>query len=102
MEGQQMALLKEGAKKTIQTLMVADRVTIVTFGDNAAVIGESSLQYEAPKENIQVLFEYVDNLDARRVCMMHSKLRFVFSKNPRRQPPPSTAIVPYSFSLTEN
>jgi hypothetical protein len=37
MEAQPMALLKEGAKKIIQTLMMADRVTIVTFGDNASV-----------------------------------------------------------------
>jgi uncharacterized protein YegL len=78
MEGQPMELLKEAAKRIIQTLTVADRVTIVTFGDYAEVIGDSSHLYEASNENIQVLLEYVDNLDASGVTNMYDAFETAF------------------------
>jgi hypothetical protein len=78
MEGQPMELLKEAARRIIQTLTVADRVTIITFGDNARVIGDRSLLYEASNENIQVLLDYIDNLDASGLTNMYDAFETAF------------------------
>jgi hypothetical protein len=78
MVGKPLELLKEAAKRIIQTLTVADRVIIVTFGDYAEVIGNSTNLYEASYENIQVLLDYIDNIEANGVTNMYDAFETTF------------------------
>jgi hypothetical protein len=78
MMGKPLELLKEAAKRIVQTLTVADRVTIVTFGDFAEVIGGTTHLYVATNENIQVLLEYIDNIEADGVTNMYDAFETTF------------------------
>ncbi|KAL3928520.1 MAG: hypothetical protein SGARI_005010 [Bacillariaceae sp.] len=65
MKGDGLAVLKEAAKRVVQTLTIGDRVAIVPFGTEATVIGKNGNElFQATNENIQVLSDYIDDLEA--------------------------------------
>jgi hypothetical protein len=72
-------LLKKAVKRIIPTLTLADRVTILTFGDYAEIVGDSPHLYEALCENIQVLLDYIDNIEVGEVTNMYDAFETTLS-----------------------
>jgi len=57
-----ISLLKEAAKRVVDTLTIGDRVAIVPFNDKATKIADNGILYIASNENKRQLHQVIDSL----------------------------------------
>jgi uncharacterized protein YegL len=79
MEGEPLRILIEAAKRVVNTLSVADRVAIISFGTEAHLIGDGSLLYEANKENVGLILDHIIGLRADGLTNFYEAFQTAFS-----------------------
>jgi Mg-chelatase subunit ChlD len=62
MAGQRLALLKEAAKRVVETLRVGDRVAVIKFDSNATSFTDNGGMFVANETNKDLLIDTIENV----------------------------------------